>query len=41
MIQPMGMVPDGNLTSFNLTALGDAVQLAEERISSDSDLELD
>lgn len=38
----MGVNPDGNLTSLNVTSLEDAVhQISEERLSSDSDLELD
>ncbi|XP_053135144.1 synembryn-A isoform X3 [Hemicordylus capensis] len=42
VIQPMGMGSDGNLTSLNLTSMDEAVhQIAEERLSSDSDLELD
>ncbi|KAL7992030.1 hypothetical protein Chor_016286 [Crotalus horridus] len=42
IIRPMGLDPDGNLSSINVTSLDEAVhQIAEQRLSSDSDLEID
>ncbi|XP_058011859.1 synembryn-A isoform X1 [Ahaetulla prasina] len=42
IIRPMGLDPDGNLSSLNVTSLDEAVhQMAEQRLSSDSDLEID
>ncbi|XP_070622443.1 chaperone Ric-8A [Erythrolamprus reginae] len=42
IIRPMGLDPEGNLSSINVTSLDEAIhQIAEQRLSSDSDLEID